>query len=114
MAFRIRKYISSPTRSAEYRWARRLSYSPHKRTLSDVESYTTMSKRSESLAERVEQGAKALLSFAEGLSDAEWTTQCPGDGRTVGVLVHHVAYKYSGEINVIHFLASGGVLADVT
>ena len=30
-----------------------------------------MSKRSNALAERIEQGAEALAIFAEGLSDAE-------------------------------------------
>ena len=47
--------------------------------------------RARALADRIEQGASALASFAEGLSDAEWNTMVPGDGRPVGVMVHHVA-----------------------
>ena len=53
------------------------------------------SRRGESLAARIEEGAAGLAAFAEGLSDAEWHTRVSAtDRRSVGVVVHHV----SGEI----------------
>jgi len=73
-----------------------------------------MSKRADALANRIEEGAQALASFAEVLSDEEWKTIVPNDKRTVGVLVHHVASAYSGEIDLAQTLASGDPVAGVT
>jgi hypothetical protein len=73
-----------------------------------------MSTRSEALAARVEQGAQALAAFAERLSDTEWQTVCTDDGRTVGVLVHHVASALIPETDIIKQLASGKALTGVT
>ena len=66
-----------------------------------------MGKRAEALATRVEQGARELIAFVEGCSDAEWQTYVPDEDRTVGVLVHHVASAYPVELDVIKTLASG-------
>src|SRR5436190_12688529 len=52
---------------------------------------TGTSQRANALAERLEQGARALAAFASALNEVEWQTQLPGDGRKVGVIVHHVA-----------------------
>ena len=49
-----------------------------------------MSRRADALADRLEQGANALITLAAGLSDEEWQVRIPGDGRKVGVVVHHV------------------------
>jgi hypothetical protein len=73
-----------------------------------------MSKRSSSLADRLEQGARALADFASGLTEAEWQTRIPKDGRTVGVVVHHVATMYPLEILLAQTLASGKPIAGVT
>jgi Mycothiol maleylpyruvate isomerase N-terminal domain len=73
-----------------------------------------MSTRAEALAERIEQGAQALAAFAEGLSDAEWQTVVPGEGRTVGVLFHHVATNLLGESDLAKQLASGQGISDLT
>ena len=56
--------------------------------------------RSNALADRLEQGARALADFASGLTDAQWRTRVPKDGRTVGVIVHHVASVYPIEIQL--------------
>ncbi|HZO55606.1 MAG TPA: hypothetical protein VFB63_23050, partial [Bryobacteraceae bacterium] len=61
---------------------------------------TTMSKRAEILAERIEQGASALAEFVEGLSEEQWRTVVRPDGRRVGVLVHHVASVYPIEVHL--------------
>jgi hypothetical protein len=63
--------------------------------------------RSQRLADRLDQGASALAALAEGLTDAEWKTAIPHDGRTVGVVVHHVASVYPLEIQLAQVLAAG-------
>jgi hypothetical protein len=73
-----------------------------------------MSRRAEALAQRIEQGAQALGSFAEGLSDAQWRTVVPPDGRQVGVIVHHVANMYPIEIELAGQIASGKRVEGVT
>ncbi|MEN8192918.1 MAG: DinB family protein [Bacteroidota bacterium] len=77
-------------------------------------SQTTINKRANALADRLEQGADTLATFAEGLSDPEWNTPVPGDGRTVGVVVHHVASVYPVEIELATILASGQPITEVT
>ena len=74
-----------------------------------------MSRRAESLADRIEEGAAGLAAFAEGLSEAEWHTPVSGtDSRSVGVIVHHVASMYPIEIDVARAVASGKAVTDVT
>jgi hypothetical protein len=73
-----------------------------------------MSQRTNALAERLEQGARALATFASALSDAEWQTRVPKDGRKVGVIVHHVASVYPLEIQLAQTLAEGRAVAGVT
>ena len=54
----------------------------------------SIGRRAALLADRVEEGAAGLATFAEGLSEAEWhstVTESGMDGRSVGVLVHNVA-----------------------
>jgi Methylase involved in ubiquinone/menaquinone biosynthesis len=77
----------------------------------------SMSRRAESLADRIEQGAAALAAFAEGLSEAEWRAPMSGSGsdrRSVGVIVHHVASVYPIEIDLARTIASGKAVTDVT
>src|SRR5690348_2947769 len=50
---------------------------------------TKVGERSRRLAERLEQGARSLADFARGLTAAQWNVAVPGDGRSVGVVVHH-------------------------
>ncbi len=69
-----------------------------------------MSRRSEALAARIEEGANGLAEFAQGLSDAEWKTPVPGSGRDsrpVGIAVHHVASVYPIEIDLARGIAAG-------
>jgi len=73
-----------------------------------------MSQRAEALADRIIQGASALAAFAEELTDDQWQTQVPGDGRTVAVVVHHVASVYPIEIELARTLASGNAIEGVT
>ena len=70
-------------------------------------STAVSTQRANFLAERLEQGAQALITFASGLSDAEWQTRVPRDGRKIGVIVHHVASVYPIEIQLAQALAAG-------
>ncbi len=73
-----------------------------------------MGKRADALADRLGEGAAALAQFAEKLTDAEWRTRLQGDGRLIGVVVHHVADVYPLEIQIAQTVASGKPIAGVT
>jgi hypothetical protein len=73
-----------------------------------------MSTRAEELARRVVRGAEELIAAVEGLSDAEWSTICPDEQRSVGVLVHHVGAAYPDEAETIAALASEGTMPGLT
>jgi hypothetical protein len=73
-----------------------------------------MSHRSEALAARLEAGSAALAAFAATLSETEWQTRLPHDGRKVGVVVHHVASVYPIEIHLAQLLAGGQPITGVT
>jgi hypothetical protein len=72
-----------------------------------------MSKRTEALATRLEAGAKSLASFAAALSETEWQTRLPHDGRKVGIVVHHVASVYPIEIHLAQTLGAGQPITGV-
>lgn len=69
---------------------------------------------SNALADRLEQGARALAAFAGALTDKEWQARMPGDGRKIGVIVHHVASVYPVEIHLAEVLAGGQPVTGVT
>ena len=73
-----------------------------------------MSKRSYELARRLELGALALEAFASSLTELEWQSRVPGDGRKIGVVVHHVASVYPIEIQLAQTLAKGLPIEGVT
>jgi hypothetical protein len=70
--------------------------------------------RANALAERLIHGAHALAALAAGLTDAQWQTRIPKDGRTIGVVVHHVASIYPLEIQLAQQLAAGTPITGVT
>jgi DinB family protein len=72
------------------------------------------SRRANALADRLEQGARLLADVARALTEAEWQTRIPKDGRTVGVVVHHVASIYPLEIQLAQTLAAGHPVTGVT
>jgi hypothetical protein len=74
----------------------------------------TTSRRANALAERLEQGASALAALGSSLTGAEWQTRIPHDGRTVGVVIHHVATMYPLEIRLAQALAAGNAVEGVT
>jgi hypothetical protein len=72
------------------------------------------SVRAESLARRLEEGVDALAAFAATLTDAQWRTAIPKDGRPVGVVVHHVASVFPIEIELAQMLAKSQPITGVT
>lgn len=71
--------------------------------------------RAEELADRIEQGAALLATFAEGLSEAEWLMPVSAtDRRSLGVVVHHVASVYPIETELAKTIAAGNAVTDVT
>ena len=66
-----------------------------------------MSQRTDALANSLEEGARALATFASTLTDEEWQARLPKDGRKVGVIVHHVATVYPLEIQFAESVAHG-------
>ena len=70
--------------------------------------------RAQALAERLEQGARALATVAESLTEREWQMPLPKDGRKIGVVVHHVASVYPIEIRLAQQLAAGQPVVGVT
>jgi hypothetical protein len=75
---------------------------------------TRSSQQANALAERLEQGAEALAALASSLTDAQWQTRIPHDGRKIGVVVHHVAFMYPIEISVAQAIASGKPVEGLT
>lgn len=70
--------------------------------------------RAEALAQRLERGARALDDLASRLTETQWQTSMPGDGRKIGVVVHHVASMYPVEIELAQVLAKGQPVTGVT
>jgi len=79
-----------------------------------LERSAPVSARANALAERLEQGARALAALASSLTEIEWQTPIPKDGRKIGVVVHHVGNMYPIEIQLAQTLASGQPIAGVT
>ena len=72
------------------------------------------SARAEALARRLEQGIDALIAFAGTLTEKQWQTAVPKDGRKIGVVVHHVASVFPIEIQLAQALAKGQPIAGVS
>jgi hypothetical protein len=72
------------------------------------------STRAHALAERLAEGARALEAVASALTETEWQTRIPGDGRTIGVVIDHVAEMYPLEMQLAQALAAGTSITGVT
>jgi hypothetical protein len=60
----------------------------------------------ESLARTFERANMELVSYVEQLSDVQWQTPSEREGRTVGVVIYHIAAGYLVIGDVIHALAN--------
>lgn len=50
-----------------------------------------MATRAKDLADQFEAINGEYLAVVRGMSDEQWRGECPADGRTVGVVAHHMA-----------------------
>lgn len=73
-----------------------------------------MIKRSEALAQRVEQGHNEMIALIESLPDEAWQSHIPGDSRPVGVIIHHVASLLPVETTLFQLLAAGESISGFT
>ena len=73
-----------------------------------------MSERARTLAHQLEQANHALIATIEGLSDAQWHAKTPGDGRSVGVVAHHVATSHKTVAGLATAIAHGQPVPPIT
>ena len=73
-----------------------------------------MSARAQSLAHQLEQANHSLIATIEGLSDAQWHAKTPGDGRSVGVVAHHVATSHKSVAGLVGAIAHGQKVPNIT
>jgi len=73
-----------------------------------------MNERSNALADRLEQGVRTLITLASTLDDSDWRTPIPHDGRTVGVVVHHVGSMFPVEMELAMTVARGDAVVGLT
>ncbi len=66
-----------------------------------------MSERARALADRLEQANNEMIAVVEQASEADWQADCPNEGRTVGVTVHHLAGGLKVVANWVQGIASG-------
>ena len=79
------------------------------------ETRSPLSRRADSLANRIEEGAEILVAFAETLSEAEWGLPVSStDRRSIGVIVHHVAAVYPIETDLARAISRGEAVTEVT
>lgn len=76
--------------------------------------WETPPRRALELADRLEEGARLLTQLATALTHAQWQIRIPRDGRTIGVLVHHVASVYPLDIQLAQAVAAGQPVMGVT
>lgn len=73
-----------------------------------------MTATAESLAARFEEINEQLIRTICGMPDEQWRSPCPAEGRTVGVVAHHVATSHAAIMDAIQTLAAGGPLPPIT
>src|SRR5215471_3175023 len=73
-----------------------------------------MSARAQSLAHQLEETNHSLIATIEGLSDAQWHATTPGDGRSVGVVAHHVATSHKSVAGLVGAIAHGQKVPNIT
>ena len=73
-----------------------------------------MKTRAEQLSRRIENGFETLAKYAERLSESQWSTVIPPDGRRAGVIIHHVASVYPIEVHLAKEVALGKAIEGIT
>lgn len=60
-----------------------------------------MGQRADALAMDLERTNAGVIAFTESLFDADWDVFVPNEERRVGVVIQHIAFAYTAEINLI-------------
>lgn len=66
-----------------------------------------MAERAHELAERFERINDEVIAVVEGCSNEQWATIVPEEGRTVGVVCHHVGGGYRFLTQLVQALSTG-------
>jgi uncharacterized damage-inducible protein DinB len=70
------------------------------------------SDRAQALADDFAQANEEALVFARSCSDEQWALTVPGEGWTVGVVLHHIAEGHAHVLRWIGDMASGRGVSD--
>lgn len=70
------------------------------------------SERSGALADDLAQANDEALVFARGCTDEQWGRTVPGEGWTVGVVLHHIAEGHAHGVRWMGEMASGRGVRD--
>src|SRR5215470_5373829 len=73
-----------------------------------------MSERAHNLAQQLEHANRDLIHTVEALSEAQWRAKTPGDGRSVGVVAHHVATSHKSVAGLVGAIAHGKAVPTIT
>jgi uncharacterized damage-inducible protein DinB len=73
-----------------------------------------MSERAKNLAQQLEHANRDLIHTIEGLSDGQWRAKTPDDGRSVGVVAHHVATSHKSVAGLVGAIAHGKAVPTIT
>jgi uncharacterized damage-inducible protein DinB len=66
-----------------------------------------MAESARELAERFERINDEIMAIVEACSDEQWATIVPEEGRTVGVVCHHVGERYGFQTRLAQALSTG-------
>jgi len=70
------------------------------------------SERSVGLADDFARANAEAVAFARGCSDEQWALTVPGEGWTLGVVVHHIAEGHGHGVRWLGQMASGEGVTD--
>jgi hypothetical protein len=70
------------------------------------------SERAASLADEFVDANDAVIAFAQSCSDAQWRTVVPGEGWTVGVVLHHIAEGHALGVRWLTSMVAGEGVSD--
>lgn len=70
-----------------------------------------MTTRVEQLAAQFETVNDDLIATVEGCAEEQWRTPCADEGRSIGVVAHHVAVVYPAFARIVKAVAAGETLS---
>jgi hypothetical protein len=70
------------------------------------------SERAASLADEFVAANDAVIAFARSCSEEQWKTVVPGEGWTVGVVLHHIAEGHAQGVRWLTAMAAGDGVTD--